>query len=93
MKRARSVFFDFQPPEKAVISSLRSKLMMGIEDIVENNGWSKVEAARHCGISQARMSQLLAGQFSDFSLKALTMIAERLDLTVNISVSGPVTNS
>jgi len=38
-------------PEEAANLRLRSELMSKITAIIEENGWTEVEAASHCGVT------------------------------------------
>ena len=62
-------------PEQAANLRVRSELMQKITAIVKENGWTQAEAARHCGVTQPRMNDLLRGRISRFSLDALVNIA------------------
>jgi predicted XRE-type DNA-binding protein len=65
-------------PEEAANSSARSELMQEITEIIEKCGWTQTAAAKRCGITQRRMSDLLNGRVSRFSLDALVNIATAL---------------
>jgi predicted XRE-type DNA-binding protein len=62
-------------PEEAANLTLRSDLMDKIEDLIKESGWTQAEAARHCGVTQPRINDLLRGRISRFSLDALVNIA------------------
>jgi predicted XRE-type DNA-binding protein len=53
----------------------RAELMRTLQMLVRQTGWTQVEAARRCGITQPRMNDLLRGRISRFSLDALVNIA------------------
>ena len=57
-------------PEEAANLRARAELMQKIAAIVEDNGWTQAEAAKHCGVTQPRISDLLRGRVSRFSLDA-----------------------
>lgn len=73
-------------PEEAENMRLRSTLMMEIERHIKAQGWTQVEAARHYGVTQPRISDLLRGKITLFSLDRLvTMVAasgKRIEMTV-----------
>ncbi len=73
-------------PEEAANLTLRSDLMDEIEAIIKTNGWTQVEAARRCGVSQPRINDLLRGRISRFSLDALVNIASALGRKVKVSL-------
>ena len=67
---------------------LRSELMDRISDLIEKNSWTQAEAARRCGITQPRMSDLMRGRISRFSLDALVNIATALGQRVQIDLEA-----
>jgi predicted XRE-type DNA-binding protein len=73
-------------PEKAANLSLRSDLMMKIEDLIKESGWTQAEAAKRCGVTQPRINDLLRGRISRFSLDALVNIASALGRKVTVSL-------
>ena len=73
-------------PEEAANLRVRSELMDKITALVEEKGWTQVEAARHCGVTQARISDLLRGRISRFSLDALVNIATALGCRVHVEL-------
>jgi predicted XRE-type DNA-binding protein len=66
----------------------RSDLMIRIEQTVRAAGWTQVEAARRCGISQPRMNALLRGKIEKFSLDALVDIATSLGFKVSVEIKA-----
>ena len=75
-----------ETPEEAANLTLRSDLMMKIETIVKENGWTQAEAAKRCGVTQPRINDLLRGRISRFSLDALVNIASALGRKVRVSL-------
>jgi predicted XRE-type DNA-binding protein len=73
-------------PEEAANLSLRSDLMMQIEELIKESGWTQAEAAKRCGVTQPRINDLLRGRISRFSLDALVNIASALGRKVTISL-------
>jgi predicted XRE-type DNA-binding protein len=73
-------------PVEAANLSLRSDLMMLIEELIKASGWTQVEAAKRCGVTQPRINDLLRGRISRFSLDALVNIASALGRKVTISL-------
>jgi predicted XRE-type DNA-binding protein len=73
-------------PEEAANLTLRSDLMDKIEDLIKESGWTQAEAARHCGVTQPRINDLLRGRISRFSLDALVNIASKLGRKVTVSL-------
>ncbi|MGA9069484.1 MAG: XRE family transcriptional regulator [Terracidiphilus sp.] len=71
-------------PEEATNLTLRSDLMMEIEAIVKENGWTQAEAAKRCGVTQPRINDLLRGRIARFSIDALVNIASALGRRVTV---------
>ena len=73
-------------PEQAANLRARAELMRKIAAIVTESGWTQAEAASHCGVTQPRMSDLLRGRVSRFSLDALVNIATALGRRVHVEL-------
>ena len=71
-------------PQQAANLRVRAALMRQISTTLSEQGLTQAEAARRCGVSQPRISQLMNGQIASFSLDALVNIAAALGLTVEI---------
>ena len=75
-------------PEEAANLRLRSELMDKIAAIIEEKGWTQLEAAGHCGVTQPRVNDLLRGRISRFSLDALVNIAAALGRRVHVELEA-----
>lgn len=64
----------------------KTELMRQIVVIIKKNQWTQVNAAKHCGITQPRMNDMLRGRISRFSLDALVNIAAALGQRVHIEL-------
>lgn len=73
-------------PAEAANLSLRSDLMMKIEELIKESGWTQAEAAKRCGVTQPRINDLLRGRITRFSLDALVNIASALGRKVTVSL-------
>ena len=73
-------------PEQAANLRARAELMQQIAAIVTENGWTQAEAAAQCGVTQPRMSDLLRGCVSNFSLDALVNIATSIGRRVHVEL-------
>ncbi|MBF0356395.1 MAG: XRE family transcriptional regulator [Alphaproteobacteria bacterium] len=73
-------------PEEAANLRLRADLIVKITAQVKKKGWTQAEAAKHCGITQPRLNDLLRGRISRFSLDALVNIASALGLRVHVEL-------
>jgi predicted XRE-type DNA-binding protein len=75
-------------PEQAANLRTRSELMRQIAQLVKDGGWTQVEAAERCGITQPRINDLLRGRVSRFSIDALVNIATALGRTVRFELQA-----
>ena len=73
-------------PEQAANLRARAELMQKIAAIVKENGWTQVEAADRCGVTQPRINDLLRGRVSRFSLDALVNIATAIGRRVHLEI-------
>lgn len=48
-------------PEQAANLRARSELINALRALVQREGWTQVQAARQCGVTQPRMNDLLRG--------------------------------
>ena len=75
-------------PEQAANLRVRAELMQKIAAIVKDNGWTQSEAAKHCGVTQPRINDLLRGRVSRFSLDALVNIATAIGRQVHVELES-----
>lgn len=75
-------------PEQAANLRARAELMQQIVALIEASGWKQAEAAKRCGITQPRVSDLLRGHVSRFSLDALVNIATALGQRVHLALKA-----
>ncbi len=75
-------------PEQAANLRVRAELMTQIGAFIAQQTWTQTEAARHCGITQPRMNDLLHERLSRFSLDALVNIAARLGQQVQVVLAA-----
>lgn len=60
---------------EAASMSMRSSLLIAIEQQVRGWGVTQAEAARRLGIAQPRLNDLLRGRITNFSLDTLLKLA------------------
>ena len=75
-------------PEQAANLRTRAELMQKIAAIVKENGWTQLEAADRCGVTQPRINDLLRGRVSRFSLDALVNIATAIGRRVHLEIES-----
>ena len=64
--------------EEAANLKARAGLARQITNAFKERGWTQEEAAYHCRVTQPRISDLMNGRLSRFSLDALVNIASAL---------------
>lgn len=64
--------------EEAANLKARAELARQITFSFKERGWTQEEAARHCRVTQPRISDLMNGRISRFSLDALVNVASAL---------------
>lgn len=77
-----------ESPQEAANLRLRAELMDKITAIIAKKGWTQLEAAGHCAITQPRINDLLRGRISRFSLDALVNIASALGRRVHVELKA-----
>ena len=73
--------------EQAENMRLRASLMMALERYVTRNGMSQEKAAKLLGVSQPRISNLMRGKISLFSLDMLVNMVAAAGLHVEMKIS------
>ena len=74
-------------PEESLNMKLRASLIREIRIKVSVAGWTQTETANRLGISQPRVSDLMCGKLSKFSLDALVNMLARLGGDVKLKVA------
>jgi predicted XRE-type DNA-binding protein len=82
---ADSVFYDLaDTPEEAANLTARGLLMVAIEQRIREEGWTQTEAAARLHVTQPRVSDLLNGKITKFSLDALVNMLAPVGLTFDV---------
>ena len=76
-------------PQQAASMRARAELMMAMQGWVTASGKTQAEAARLFGITQPRMSDLMRGKISLFSLEALMDMATVAGLEPHVTIKKP----
>ncbi|MDR6815440.1 putative XRE-type DNA-binding protein [Neorhizobium sp. 2083] len=74
-------------PAEAANMSMRSALLIAIEQKVRNWKVTQTEAASRLGITQPRLNDLLRGRIANFSLDALVELAGKVGLSVRLEIA------
>jgi predicted XRE-type DNA-binding protein len=62
--------------------------MLQLEKLIKKSGWTQAKAAKHCGVSQPRINDLLRGRIDKFSIDALVNMAASLGQKVHIQMKA-----
>lgn len=65
---------------------IRARLMYSITRFVRNHGLTQEDAAKHFGVSQSRISKLLAGKINDFTIDALINMHAAAGIPVTLEI-------
>lgn len=76
-------------PIEARALERRANLMQLIQDKIEKGKWSQPEVAKMLGITRPRVSDLMRGKLSKFSLDTLLTFVERMGDEVHIDIRKP----
>ncbi len=74
-------------PAEAANMSMRSSLMIAIEQRVRKWNVTQAEAARRLGITQPRLNDLLRSKIANFSLDTLINLAAQAGLSMRLDVA------
>ncbi|GJE02378.1 helix-turn-helix domain-containing protein [Methylobacterium isbiliense] len=74
-------------PAEAANMTARSDLLIALQRAIGSWGLTQEAAAKRLGITRPRISDLLSGKISKFSLDALVNLAAQAGLAVEIHVS------
>ncbi len=80
-----NVFADIGLPDPDTVLA-KAQLARQIAAIVEQRGWTQIEAAAALGIDQPKVSALTRGRLLDFSIDRLLRFLTRLDRDVEITI-------
>ncbi len=74
-------------PQEAANMSMRSDLLIAIEQQVRSWNITQAEAAKRLGITQPRLNDLLRGRIMNFSLDTLIILAGQAGLAVRLDIA------
>lgn len=66
-----------------------SDMMDIVEHLIEEKGWTQKQAAQHLGVTQPRISDLMRGKISVFSIDSLVTMAGKAGLQLMIGLKRP----
>ena len=84
-----NVFEDlgFDKAESQILA-MRVELMVRIEEHLTAQGWTQTEAAKRLQITQPAISRLKKGDWQQFSLDRLLVLAARLGLQPKLNLAA-----
>jgi len=77
----------------AQFMTIKAGLAYRIGNIIRARGWTQSQAARHLGISQAKVSNILQGKFRGISERKMMELLNKLNRNVKIVISRAKTKS
>jgi predicted XRE-type DNA-binding protein len=82
-----NVFIDLGYPEAEAVNIVaRLQLMMQIEGIIKERGWTQEQAAKILGLRQPRVSELMSSRSEKFTVDMLMKLFDRLGKQVVLTV-------
>ena len=81
----RDLGFDIDESENLRI---RSDLMIELSELIQNKGWTQVQAAELMGVSQPRISDLVRGKIDRFSIDSLIAMLGSAGVRVRITTTA-----
>jgi predicted XRE-type DNA-binding protein len=82
-----NVFADLGLPDAEELL-LKAKLATEIAQLIEKKGWTQSQTAERTNLDQPKVSRLLRGQLSGFSVDRLFAILNRLGHSVEVRISA-----
>lgn len=83
-----SAFDVLEGKGRAANLKVRSKFMNRLADYVEEHGLTQEEAANRFDVDQSRVSHLLNGRISKFTIDYLLNMCESVGIEVDVSFDG-----
>ena len=85
LRSSENVFEDLGfEAEEAANLKVRADLMLDLRRYIQERGWTQAEAATFFGETQPRISNLLKGEISRFSIDKLINLLARAGLEVHV---------
>jgi predicted XRE-type DNA-binding protein len=73
-------------PEEATHMTMKSDLLIAIQEAVRAWRLTQAKAAERLGVTQPRLNDLLRGKISNFSLETLIELSTRAGLSVSLEI-------
>ena len=75
--------------EEAINLKVRADLMLDLRSYIQKQGWTQGEAAEFFGETQPRISNLMNGEISRFSVDKLINLLGKAGMQVKVTVHSP----
>jgi predicted XRE-type DNA-binding protein len=82
-----NVFADLRLPSR-MKTLLKSELARQIGELIQDYGWTQMEAAEAIGVDQPKVSALLRYRLSDFFIDRLVTLLDRLGQEIELVVKS-----
>ena len=83
---SKNVFQDLGfNEEEAAGLKLKSYLFMALQEVIRASDMTQKEVAETIGADQPKVSKILAGKFSEFSIERITEYLQKLGYDIHIS--------
>ena len=76
--------------EEAMNLKVRADLMLDLRSYIQKRGWTQKEAAEFLGETQPRISNLMNGEISRFSVDKLINLLGKAEMEVKVEVISKV---
>ena len=76
--------------EEAINLKVRADLMLDLRSYIQQRGWTQKEAAEFLGETQPRISNLMKGKISRFSVDKLINLLGKAGMEVKVEVISKV---
>jgi predicted XRE-type DNA-binding protein len=74
-------------PAVAAIMTMRSDLLIALQQRIQSWKVTQAQAARRLEITQSRLNDLLRGRINKFSLDTLVNLANKADIRVSLKIN------
>jgi predicted XRE-type DNA-binding protein len=71
---------------EALNMKIRADLMIQINQLINDKGWSQKETAKYLNVTQPRVSDLLNGKLSKFSLDMLVNMSSAIGQNIELKI-------
>ena len=83
-----SPFHVTHPEEKANKMAMKMDLSIMISGLIEDKKWTQAEAAKHLGVKQSRISDLMNSKIEKFTIDAMFDMLDKLNFKISWSMAS-----